>query len=202
MKRVKNKIKNTAIDGIEELNSILDSNYFHVCTSIQGDKVEWSIYYKNLNEKEYYSDENKPLLTSKENTISDIYELRDRFERAKEKEFIENKYIVFRDSFKIYSAMNEIKYKGIDGMLNIFTFYELVTLIISISLDNAIYSIINLFICILGTIYLIYQQKSIKKLMDKKIEETREFIIRNIIKNKGLEFIERIRENEMHRDRL
>ena len=79
-------------------------------------------------------------------------------------------------------------------MLNIFTFYELVTLIISISLDNAIYSIINLFICILGTIYLIYQQKSIEKLMDKKIEETREFIIRNIIKNKGLEFVERIKK--------
>ena len=194
MKRVKNKIKNTVIDSIEELNSILDSNYFHIYTSIQENKVEWSIYYKNLSEKEYYSNENKPLLTSKENTISDIYELRDRFEIAKEKEFVENKYIVFRDSFKIYSILSEIKYKGLNGMLNIFTFYELVTLIISISLDNAIYSIINLFICILGTIYLIYQQKSIEKLMDKKIEETREFIIRNIIKNKGLEFVERIKK--------
>lgn len=194
MKRVKNKIKNTVMDSIEELNSILDSNYFHVCTSIQGDKVEWSIYYKNLSEKEYFSDENKPLLTSKENTISDIYELRDRFERAKEKEFIENKYIVFRDSFKIYSEMSEIKYKGLTGMLNTFTFYGLVTLIISISLDNVIYSIINLCACILAAIYFKYQQKSIKKLMDKKVEETREFILRNIIKNKGLEFVERIRK--------
>lgn len=194
MKRVKNKIKNTVIDSIEELNSILDSNYFHICTSIQGDKVEWSIYYKNLSEKEYYSNENKPLLTSKENTISDIYELRDRFERAKEKEFIENKYIVFRDSFKIYSVINEFKNKGLNGMLNLFTFYAVANVLINLVLSNIIYSVINLCICILGAIYLIYQQKSIEKLMDKKIEETREFIIRNIIKNKGLEFVERIKK--------
>lgn len=194
MKRVKNKIKNTVIDSIEELNSILDSNYFHICTSIQGDKVEWSIYYKNLSEKEYYSNENKPLLTSKENTISDIYELRDRFERAKEKEFIENKYIVFRDSFKIYSVINEFKNKGLNGMLNLFTFYAVANVLINLVLSNIIYSVINLCICILGAIYLTYQQNSIEKLTDKKIEETREFIIRNIIKNKGLEFIERIKK--------
>lgn len=195
MKKIKKKTKNTALDSVKELHSILDNNYFHVCTSVQENKVEWSIYYKNLSEKEYYSDNNKPLLTSKDNTISDIYTLRDRFERAKEKEFMENKYIVFRDGFEIYSAMSEIKYKGLTGMLNIFTFYALATLIISISLDNVIYSIINLCICILGEIYLTYQQKSIEKLMDKKVEETREFILRNIIKNKGLEFVEMIRKN-------
>lgn len=195
MKKIKKKTKNTALDSVKELHSILDNNYFHVYTSIQEDKVEWSIYYKNLSEKEYYSNNNKPLLTSKDNTISDIYTLRDRFERAKEKEFMENKYIVFRDGFEIYSAMSEIKYKGLTGMLNIFTFYALATLIISISLDNVIYSIINLCICILGEIYLTYQQKSIEKLMDKKVEETREFILRNIIKNKGLEFVEMIRKN-------
>lgn len=192
---MKNKDKNKVTDRIKELHSILDNNYFHIHTSIQDDKVEWSVYYMNLSKKEYYSEENKPLLTSKENTILDIYELRDRFERAKEKEFIDNKYIVFRDGFEIYSAMSEIKYEGLNGMLNIFTFYALVTLIISMSLDNLIYSIINLCACILGAIYLTYQQKSIEKLMDKKIEETREFILRKIIQNKGLEFVERIRKN-------
>lgn len=195
MKKLKNKKKNTIIDTVKELHSILDNNYFHVSTSIQGDKVEWTVYYANLNEKEYYSDDNKPLLTSKDNRISDIYELRDRFERAKEKEFIDNKYIVFRDGFEIYSAMSEIKYTGLTGMLNIFTFYALLTLIISMSLDNVIYSIINLGACILAAIYFKYQQKSIEKLMDKKVEETREFILRKIIQNKGLEFVERIRKN-------
>lgn len=194
MKKLKNKTKNTMIETVKELHSILDNNYFHVSTSIQGDKVAWKVYYKNLNKKEYYSDNNKPLLTSKNNTISDIYELRDRFERAKEKEFIDNKYIVFRDGFEIYSAMSEIKYKGLTGMLNIFTFYALVNLIVSALLDNVIYSIINLCACILGAIYITYQQKSIEKLMDKKVEETREFILRKIIQNKGLEFVERIRK--------
>ena len=192
---MKNKDKNKVTDRIKELHSILDNNYFHIHTSIQDDKVEWSVYYMNLSKKEYYSEENKPLLTSKNNAISDIYELRDRFERAKEKEFIDNKYIVFRDGFEIYSAMSEIKYEGLNGMLNIFTFYALVTLIISMSLDNLIYSIINLCACILGAVYLTYQQKSIEKLMDKKIEETREFILRKIIQNKGLEFVERIKKN-------
>ena len=192
---MKNKVKNKVLDSVKELHSILDNNYFHISTGIVEDKVEWIVYYKNLNENEYYSDNNKPLLTSKDNTISDIYELRDRFERAKEKVFIDNKYIVFRDGFEIYSAMGEIKYKGLTGMLNIFTFYALLTLIISMSLDNVIYSIINLGACILAAIYFKYQQKSIEKLMDKKVEETREFILRNIIKNKGLEFVERIRKN-------
>lgn len=192
---MKNKVKNKVLDSVKELHSILDNNYFHISTGIVEDKVEWIVYYKNLNENEYYSDNNKPLLTSKDNTISDIYELRDRFERAKEKVFIDNKYIVFRDGFEIYSAMGEIKYKGLTGMLNIFTFYALLTLIISMSLDNVIYSIINLDACILVAIYFKYQQKSIGKLMDKKVEETREFILRNIIKNKGLEFVERIRKN-------
>lgn len=195
MKKLKNKAKNTIMDTVKELHSILDNNYFHISTGIVEDKVEWIVYYKNLNENEYFSDNNKPLLTSKDNTISDIYELRDRFERAKEKEFIDNKYIVFRDGFEIYSAMSEIKYKGLNGMLNLFTFYSLINLIVSASLDNVIYSIINLCACVLGAIYLIYQQKSIKKLMDKKVEETREFILRKIIQNKGSEFVERIRKN-------
>ena len=82
---MKNKDKNKVTDRIKELHSILDNNYFHIHTSIQDDKVEWSVYYMNLSKKEYYSEENKPLLTSKNNAISDIYELRDRFERAKEK---------------------------------------------------------------------------------------------------------------------
>ena len=105
---------------------------------------------------------------------------------------------MFRDGFEIYSAMSEIKYRGLTGMLNIFTFYALLTLIISMSLDNVIYSIINLCVCVLGAIYLKYQQKSIEKLMDKKVEETREFILRKIIQNKGLEFVERIRKNEIN----
>ena len=195
MKKLKNKTKNTIMDTVKELHSILDNNYFHISTGIVDNKIEWIVYYKNLNKKEYYSNDNKPLLTSKENTISDIYELRDRFERAKEKEFIDNKYIVFRDGFEIYSAMSEIKYKGLTGMLNIFTFYALLTLIISMSLDNVIYSIINLDACILAAIYFKYQQKSIEKLIDKKVEETREFILRKIIQNEGLEFVERIRKN-------
>lgn len=194
MKKLKNKEKNTIMDIVKELNSILDNNYFHVSTSIQGDKVEWSIFYKNLDEKEYFSNDNKFLLTSKENTISDIYELRDRFERAKEKEFMDNEYIVFKDSFKIYYKMREIKYEGLTGMLNIFTFYALVTLIISASLDNVIYSIINLCACVLAAIYLKYQQKYMEKLMDKKEKEIREFVLRKIIQNKGLEFVERIRK--------
>ena len=195
MKKVKTKTKNTIMDTVKELHSILDNNYFHISTSIQGDKVEWTVYYKNLSEKEYYSDENKPLLTSKDNTVSDIYKLRDKFERAKEKEFIDNQYIVFRDGFEIYSAISEVKYKGLNGMLNLFTFYAFVNLLIGLVLNNIVYSAINLCACILGAIYLTYQQKSIEKLMDKKIEETREFILRKIIQNKGLKFVERIREN-------
>ena len=101
---------------------------------------------------------------------------------------------MFRDSFEIYSVISEVKKKGLNGMLNLFTFYVVANVLINLGLSNILYSVINLCICILGAIYLTYQQKSIEKLMDKKIGETREFILRNIIKNKGLEFVERIKK--------
>ena len=61
---------------INELQSILDNKYFHVNTKItEENKIEWTVYYCNLKSSDYYSGENKPLLTSRRNTVHDIYRL-------------------------------------------------------------------------------------------------------------------------------
>ena len=76
----KNKQKN-------KLFTILDSNYFCVCITQIDNKETWKIYYKNLPTRVYYSSSNKPLLTSEKNTIENIYALKEKFEKEKQKEF-------------------------------------------------------------------------------------------------------------------
>lgn len=67
-------------------------------------------------------------------------------------------------------------------------------------LENILYSFINLWACIAGGIYLIYKQKRFNKFLDQKKEEIVEIVLRNIIKKQGLNFVERIKENENNRN--
>ena len=61
---------------IKEIKGILDEDYFHINVTL-NDKfrggIEWAVYYKNLPTDDYFSEKNKPLLTSRRNTIADIY---------------------------------------------------------------------------------------------------------------------------------
>ena len=82
------------MEEYEEIKNLLDSNYFRSSISIDDNgKASWFIFYCNLNFKDYFSFENKPLLTSTENTLEDVKKLAEKFEKEKNLERIEIKVI-------------------------------------------------------------------------------------------------------------
>ena len=197
MRKNKNKSQDSKLDKMQELYSILDRGYFHICITDNPkyrNNLEWSIYYKNLTPEDYYSEANKPLLTSDKNCIQDIYKLRDIFEKLKEQELIKNNRELFENSYMYHSRMYEIKKKGHLGMLNIFTFYAMFNVLLSLIVRNSTISILNGFFCIAIAIYLSYNIKKTGELLEEGDKEIRDMLLRNIIKRQGLTFVERIRE--------
>ena len=197
MRKNKNKSQDSKLDKMQELYSILDRGYFHICITDNPkyrNNLEWSIYYKNLTPEDYYSEANKPLLTSDKNCIQDIYKLRDIFEKLKEQELIKNNRELFENSYMYHSRMYEIKKKGHLGMLNIFTFYAMFNVLLSLIVRNSIISILNGFFCIAIAIYLSYNIKKTGELLEEGNKEIKEMLLRNIIKKQGLTFVEKIKE--------
>lgn len=181
----KNKKRNT-------LYSILDSNYFHICVE-NKEKNSWKVYYKNLPSAIYFSEKNKALLTSKENTINDIYKLRQKFEIEKSKEF--------RKNMKEYININkEISYfllKLKQLCSYILTDFFLINLIVSIInlvfIINTKFAILHFalvtFIAILET----YRIMQIQDLIKKSQEKIKEAFIKEKIKRQGLYFVQRLK---------
>lgn len=92
---------------INQIHNILDKNYFDVNTKItEENKIEWTVYYCNLKSSDYYSGENRPLLTSRRNTVQDIYKLKEAFEKLKNYEEIRNTSEIFHDSFTLYRRIS------------------------------------------------------------------------------------------------
>lgn len=197
MRKNKNKSQDSKLDKMQELYSILDRDYFHICITDNPkyrNNLEWSIYYKNLTPEDYYSEANKPLLTSDKNCIQDIYKLRDIFEKLKEQELIKNNRELFENSYMYHSRMYEIKQKSHLGMLNIFTFYAMFNVLLSLIARNSMISILNGFFCIAIAIYLSYNIKKTGELLEEGDKEIKEMLLRNIIKKQGLTFVEKIKE--------
>lgn len=197
MRKNKNKSQDIKLDKMQELYKILDRNYFHICITDNPkyrNNLEWSVYYKNLTPEDYYSEANKPLLTSDKNCIQDIYKLRDIFEKLKEQELIKNNRELFENSYMYHSRMYEIKQKSHLGMLNIFTSYAMFNVLLSLIVRNSLISILNGFFCIFIAIYLSFNINRTSKLLEKADKEIKELFLKNTIKRQGLTFVERIKE--------
>lgn len=180
---------------IKEIRKILDSKYFHVCTEIkENDEILWSIFYSNLPTEVYFSYKNKPLLTSKENTISDIYKLKNKFESEKKKILAKNarEYTLLR--YLIFNSMLEVKKKFAETMLDIILGIVLVVIINMLFLQDITISIV---FCILTTfiaILTVIKDKTIEKLIQEKQKDVKEIYIREKIGKEGLYFVERLKK--------
>ena len=188
--------ENKAIDIKEEIKGILDDNYFHI--NIRPNElfrggIEWTVYYKNVNAEVFFSDKNKPLLTSRHNTIADIYILRDIFRELQDQIIEEEGFEFFRDNRKIYYLMWEIKERASLGMLNIFTIYVFVNLATVLIKSNIAVSFINLIACIGVAIFFQHKNKKLNKLLDNAEKETQDILLKVLIRGKGLGFVKEIR---------
>ena len=181
---------------IDEISGILDENYFHVNVKLNEKfigGIEWVVYYKNLKRDDCYSDKNRPLLSSRKNTIADIYILKDIFNELKLETEKEAGYDFFNDVFTIYLIISEIKEKASLGMLNIFTIYVLANIIIISIANSILVSLINMIICVLVAIYYVYKNRKLDKLVVKAENIVKNTLLKNIIKGKGLGFVKEIR---------
>lgn len=188
--------ENKTIDLREEIKGILDDNYFHV--NIRPNEmlkggIEWTVYYKNVNAEVFFSDKNKPLLTSRHNTIADIYILRDIFRELQDQIIEEEGFEFFRDNRKIYYLMWEIKERASLGMLNIFTIYVFVNLATVLIKSNIAVSFINLIACIGVAIFFLHKNKKLNKLLDNAEKEAQDILLKVLIRGKGLGFVKEIR---------
>lgn len=183
---------------IKEIQEILDTDYFHINIRItETQKIEWAVYYKNLKTDDYYSDKNKPLLTSRRNTIADIYILKDIFEKLKQETVEETGFEFFRDNKKIYWLIKAIKESSSLGMLDILTVYALVNVVIVTIAKNFIISSLNLSVCILAIIFFIIKNKKMNRLLDETEKLKEKILLKNLIKGQGLCFVKKLRK-ELH----
>ncbi len=75
----------TKNNDIEKTLDLLDKEYFHVCKELneKGEASNWVVYYKDMNDEDFLSVKNKPLLNSQYSTIEDIMKVKEQFDRSK-----------------------------------------------------------------------------------------------------------------------
>ena len=187
---------------INEIRGILNDNYFHVNIKLNEKfigGIEWAVYYKNLKKDDYYSARNRPLLTSKQNAIADIYILRDIFGKLQDKIIDEKGFDLFIDNQKIYYLFREVKEIASLAILNIFTIYTLVNIITGLLSRNILVSCINLAVCIVVGIFMLAINKRLNNLINNKRQISQDILLKIFIKGKGLSFIKEIR-NELYKE--
>lgn len=197
MKKKKVKKLDPINKAIKELNSILDSNYFHVCTSINEKyihNVSWKVYYKNLPTQIYFSKKNKVLLTSDKNTIGDIYKLRDKFEKEKQKEIEKNIYEYSKISYITFSTMLEIKRIYSETILDLMLLMATLNIVNIFTIKNLYFSILSLVFIILASILNYIKVKQLNRETEKGRHEIEETVIREKIRRQGTYFIKRLKE--------
>ena len=179
---------------LKYIYNILDKDYFHVhvSTSIDG-KVQWKIYYKCLIHEDYYSEENKCLLSSERNTLEDVERLESIFQKEKnkveEKIFLDNLFIVNN----MYSVLRILDRKITTIILILYTINLILWLIscfIQYNTTLSLYGTILMWLILISNFV-------IDKIFDKEIsvsvKKNMEEKTRMYIKGMGFKFLERIR---------
>lgn len=190
-----NKLRKNELQEKEnKIRSILDRDYFHICTGVkQNEELKWIIYYKNLPSKAYYSEKNKPLLTSENNTISDIYKLKKKFESEKKIEQMKSLYEVTPLLSCLSKAIAEINI-----IFRNFSIISLLTILIlnlanMFFLHNVNLSLGILFIISIDGLMSIYYAKILEKQRKISTKKMEEIYLKEKIKRQGFYFLEKIK---------
>lgn len=188
-------MKNNNIkESIKDIKSILDRDYFHTCIEVKENGViSWQIFYKNLPSKAYYSNKNKPLLTSKENSISDIYKLRDKFEKEKEKELMKALKEIIPLGSEISKFMRNIQRNLTKYAIIVLLVLIGITYVNILHIHNIILSVVMLISVITLGLFSVHFQKQNEKEIKETNKRINEIYVKQKIRNQGFYFVERIR---------
>ena len=177
----------------KKIQSILDRDYFNTSVQIKDNKtLTWKVTYCNLTDRVYYTNPSKTLLNSDENRISDIYKLKDKFEKEKNKEMMNN----LHEIIPIVLEINII----LQNYSNIFIKFLLYVLIGMIALNywNLFNNnnLLSLGLCIITALMCIIEIKTFKQISKEKnkaIESFERMYLKEKIKRQGMYFVDRIR---------
>ena len=182
---------------MSEIYKILDNKYFHICTEYNPNKIDkcnWTIYYSNLPSKVYFSNKNKALLNSDENSINDIYKLKEKFETEKNKELIKNYKEYSNISYQIYKVIHDSKLKMHNMLFNQLFIILMANIFNFIFIKNQYFSILILFLVLAIAGCMLFDLAKYDKEGECLLKKFKEEYIRNKIKQQGLFFVERLRK--------
>lgn len=193
---MKKRQENKTDEKIKALHNILDSKYFHICTTVDSrfqDNVKWVIYYKNLPEKVYYSEANKPLLTSEKNTIEDIYKLKEKFEEEKQKTAMMYLSDHFWLNLCVWRNFNLIKYKYREVLSGLLLLTYISNVVNWVAFQDVLLSIYSLWLMVILVLFSIGQGKEMDKWNEEAQNEIKEEFTKERIKRQGLYFLNRLK---------
>ena len=180
---------------LDQIYKILDKDYFHVCVEYTSkEKIEWKIYFKNLTQKDYFSEENKCLLSSDKNTLEDIQKLQSVFQKEKTK--IQNELafeIIFVNKNNLYGFIRDIKMKLGKGYWIIYIINLILWIIFATFKNDTFIAIYGTAVTWLLLIFNIIADRTFEKESNKILKEEVEQKTKMYIKGMGLNFVERIR---------
>ena len=95
---------------IEEALDKLDRDYFHIIREMDGTgKIkDWSVYYRNMKDSDYFNDDNKAILSSNKDGIKEIMNVVNEFELVKTKakiETVNEQFMQFNNVFEYSNKM-------------------------------------------------------------------------------------------------
>lgn len=189
MKKRKNKNNKKR----NSLYSILDSNYFHICVEYRENKEAWRVYYKNLPKRVYWSKNNMPLLTSEENTVEDIYKLKEKFEQEKNKELKQylSEYIAIDK--EVFYQMLSVKKTCSTMLTDIQMLYLVASVINLFFMKNTEISLLILILTIPTALIGIYRINQMHKETHKGQKELKEIFVKEKIRRQGLYFVQKLK---------
>lgn len=179
---------------LDQIYKILDKDYFHVCVEYTSkEKIEWKIYFKNLTPKDYFSEENKCLLSSDKNTLEDIQKLQSIFQKEKSK--VQNELafeIIFLNKNGLYSFIKDINMKLGKGSWIIYIINLILWIIFATFRNDTFIAIYGTAVTWLLLIFNIIADRTFEKESNKILKEEVERKTKIYIKGMGLNFVERI----------
>ena len=117
----------TKNNEIEKALDLLDREYFHICKELneKGETSNWVVYYKDMNDEDFLSVKNKPLLNSQYSTIEDIMRVKEQFDRSR----IKADDNITWEKIKLYNVTFDYISKMVDEFFKISMILEFVFLI-------------------------------------------------------------------------
>ncbi len=185
-------MKKEKMNEEKKIRKILDEDYFHVCY-VYGDnnKNTWKVYFKNMPDEEYFSNKNKALLFSKTNTIDDVYSLKERFEKEKDKILTSNVSEYINRSIEIFSFGNRFILQTHTTFAWI-EFAMVVSTILSVCLKNVVGSLMEGLAFINLVIIELVIDKIMTKYLKEQLKKHKEEFIQKKIYEEGLNFVNKI----------